>query len=164
MDLFFSHFSFLWHQHSGVFIIYYFTYIFIYVWIEMILTLAFWQSTRCMEKDWRKTGGRTQCVFTRHFHSQILCSNHELQLSKTAIIALHINVLPQKVKEGNTAYPFRKGKKYLCINRDKWIYSNPCLQFMAKLKGKTDSWNQFFMDRRKGSSKNEIENTFMMFF
>lgn len=162
MDLFFSHFCFLWHQHSGAFIIYYFTYIFIYVWIEMILSIAFWQPTRCMEKVWRKN---SVC-----FHKTFSLPN-TLQQSWAAA-SQDSNHCPahkcttSKGEGRKNCLPFQEREKYLCINinRGKWIYSNPCLQFMAKPKDKTDSWNQFFMDRRKGSSKNETENTFMIFF
>lgn len=47
--------------------------------------------------------------------SQILFSNHELQLSQTEIIALHINVPPQKVREVRLLTFSRKGKKIICV-------------------------------------------------
>lgn len=45
---------------------------------------------------------------------QILRSNHELQLSKTAITALHIKVLPQKVKKEELLTLSGKGKN-ICV-------------------------------------------------
>lgn len=52
---------------------------------------------------------------TQAASSQTLFSNHGLQLSQTEIIALHINVPPQKVKDVRLLTLSRKGKKIICV-------------------------------------------------
>lgn len=87
-----------------------------HAWIEIISALLF----NSQQDVWRKSGERAQRVSRRHWalwepSSQIPFSNHELHLVHTKIIALHIKVPPQKLKEVRLpAFP-GKEKNIICV-------------------------------------------------